>query len=181
MFRRICRRSLGERVLSTELYAWRGSGEDGFGFKFAIVTSPWLLLVKKPPAFLVAVARIVNKVFPGLQISNGLKSEHISRVEKVNQDIVEDPLTHGKISIRLFLEANEAAKRILDSGGNIEIPVLLAHGSDDLICSPDGSRLLAERNDSIDLRLFDEGYHELQNESFNNEVHSVIVDWVNKQ
>ena len=152
-----------------------------YEFQFAIVTSPWLLLVNKPPAVLVAAARVINKVFPGLQISNGLKSEHISRVDKVNQEIVDDPLTHGKISIRLFLEANDAAKRILESGDNINIPVLLAHGSDDLICSADGSRLLAESNDTIELSIFEEGYHELQNEAFNGEVHSFMVDWVKKQ
>ena len=56
---------------------------NSFGFDFAVATSSWLKLVSAPSKATMAVARVVNRVFPTVLQANGLKLEHISRAEDV--------------------------------------------------------------------------------------------------
>ncbi len=151
---------------------------NAIGFDFAIATSAWLQLVSSPPKATLAMARIVSKIFPGFLQANGLQLEHISRAEDVNEKYSSDPLVHDRISLRLAIEATNAAERILETGSRIDIPVLLLHGKDDMITSNAGSSSLAEINDRISLKLWDEGYHELHNEAFNKEVFDYIYNWI---
>ncbi len=148
------------------------------GFDFAIATSSWLQLVSAPSRSTLAAARIVSVLFPGFLQANGLHLEHISRAEDVNEKYKSDPLVHDRISVRLAIEATNAAKRILETGSRINIPVLLLHGKDDMITSNKGSSQLAEINDNITLKLWDDGYHELHNESFSDKVFDYIYNWL---
>lgn len=148
------------------------------GFKFAVITSPWLVLVQQPSKALLAFARIANRIVPGMLQPNGLNIDHISRVSEVNDTYSKDNLNHDRISVRLACEAMDAADRIIDTGDNIGIPVLIMHGSDDKICSPEGSKLFAEGKTNVKLKLWDGAYHELHNEDFNNDVFEYISKWI---
>jgi len=153
---------------------------NAFGFSFSIITSPWIKLVQEPPKALLAFARVANILAPGLLQPNGLNPDHISTVDKVNSEYRDDDLAHDRISVRLACEAMDAGKRILDTGSGIDIPVLVLHGSDDMICSPEGSIAFAEGKSNVDLKLWDGGYHELQNEAFNDKVFYYINKWLLK-
>lgn len=148
------------------------------GLDFAVITSPWLILGNKPSGLKMAMARVLNCLVPKLLLANGLNRSHISHVEDVTRKYSEDPLVHDRISVRLGVEASEAAERILETGSLIDIPVLLLHGSDDLICSPEGSVSLASDKDNFELKIFKDGYHELHNESFRDDVFTYIAKWL---
>ena len=62
----------------------------------------------------------------------------------------------------------------------LKVPTLLMHGSDDKICSPEGSREFASKNKNVELKIWDGGYHELHNEPFKEEVFRYIINWINK-
>lgn len=149
-----------------------------FGFDFAVATSSWLELVSAPSKSTLALAKVVSRLFPTILQANGLKLEHISRAEDVNEKYNSDPLVHDRISVRLAVKATNAAERILETGSIIDIPVLLVHGEDDMITSKEGSKKLSEINDNVSLKLWDKGYHELQNESFNRDVFNFINSWI---
>lgn len=151
-----------------------------YGFDFAIATSSWLKLATPPSGAAIGIARIINKIAPGLLQPNGLKLEHISIAEDVTDKYSSDPYVHDRISVRLGIEATDAANRILETGDRIDIPVLLVHGEDDKITSYEGSRSLAELNNNINLRVWEKGYHELHNEPFNSEVFDFIYNWLTK-
>ncbi len=151
-----------------------------WGFKFSIITSPWLILAQQPPKVLMAIARLANVIAPGLLQPNGLNADHITTVEEVNTKYSNDPLAHDRVSVRLACEALDAAQRILDTGSGIDIPVLVLHGTEDMICSPEGSKKFADGKSNVELKLWDGGYHELQNESFNDKVFDYINLWLNK-
>jgi len=151
-----------------------------YGFDFAIATSSWLKLVSPPSGTTLALARVLSKITPGLLQPNGLQLEDISRAEDVTEKYKSDPFVHDRISLRLGIEATEAAKRILETGDRIDIPVLLLHGEDDKISSTGGSSRLADINNNISLKIWENGYHELQNEPFNDEVFNYIYTWLNK-
>ena len=74
-----------------------------------------------------------------------------------------------------------SAKYALSFASELKIPVLLIHGSDDMICSPSGSIEFAEKARLAELKIWEGGYHELHNEPFNNEVFAFIMNWLDNK
>ena len=148
--------------------------------KGAIVTSPWLRLSFEPPKSKVIIASIMKNLIPGLIQPSGLNINHISHDETVVEKYSNDPLVHGKISVSLFASAMTAAKYSLAHASELKIPTLLMHGSDDMICSPEGSREFAEKTNMVELKIWNGGYHELHNEKFKEEVFKYIMDWIKR-
>jgi len=147
----------------------------------AIVTSPWLRLSFEPPRFKLFLASVMKNILPGLQQPSGLNVDHISHDQEVVRQYHDDPLVHGKISVSLFTNAMSAARFALDHSSELKIRTLLIHGSDDLITSPAGSKEFAANSPKAELKIFDNGYHELHNEPFRHEVFQYILDWINEK
>jgi alpha-beta hydrolase superfamily lysophospholipase len=148
--------------------------------KGAIITSPWLRLGFEPSNSKVQLASMVRFVLPSLVQPSGLIHEHLSHDEKVISAYRNDPLVHDRISVSLFHGAMNSAKYCLEHASELKVPTLLIHGSDDPICSPDGSREFASKTNKVKLKIWDAGYHELHNEPFKEEVFKYIVDWIKK-
>jgi len=147
--------------------------------KGAIVTSPWLKLAFKPKESMVKLATIMRNVFPSLILPAGLVEEHLSHDQKVVDAFKNDPLNHNKISLSLFQAAISTASNALKNASKLKTPLLLIHGSDDKICSPDGSREFASKTKLAELKIWEGGYHELHNELFKQEVFNYIINWIN--
>jgi len=88
---------------------------------------------------------------------------------------------HGKISVSLFCSAVSSAEYILNNIHLLRIPVLLLHGSDDKITSPEGSSELAAKSEMITFKIWEGGYHELHNEPFSDKVFDFILEWIEKR
>jgi acylglycerol lipase len=149
--------------------------------KGAIVTSPWLRLSFEPSRNKLIMASVMKNLLPGLIQSSGLNVSYISHDETVIEKYNADPLVHGKISVSLFYEAMTAAKHSLTHASELKVPTLMLHGSDDMICSPEGSREFAGKTAMAELKIWDGGYHELHNESFKDEVFKYILNWINRK
>ncbi len=147
----------------------------------SIITSPWLKLSFEPEKYRIWLAGFINRIFPSFTMPAGLVPAHISHDTKAVSDYLKDPLVHGKISVRLFSEAMRAADFVLANAGRLKVPVLLMHGSDDKICSPEGSRLFKSFTGYADLRIWDGGYHELHHEHFKEDVFDDITRWINER
>jgi alpha-beta hydrolase superfamily lysophospholipase len=150
------------------------------GIKGAIVTSPWLRLSFEPPKAKVILAQIMKHLVPGLVQPTGLNVSHISHDGKEVEKYKTDSLIHDKISVSLYNCAINAAKYSLEHASELKIPILMIHGGDDLINSPDGSREFAEKSGKVTLKIWEGGYHELHNESFKDEVFKYILNWINR-
>jgi alpha-beta hydrolase superfamily lysophospholipase len=148
--------------------------------KGAIITSPWLRLSFEPPKIKIFMASILKYLLPSLIQPSGLNPIQLSHNEEVVEKYNNDPLVHSKISVSLFYGAINAAKYSLRHASDLRIPTLLIHGSDDQICSPDGSREFASKSDKVELKIWDGGYHELHNEPDNGEVFKYIMKWINR-
>jgi alpha-beta hydrolase superfamily lysophospholipase len=147
----------------------------------AVVTSPWLKLSFEPDKFKVKLAAIMKGIFPSLVQPSGLNSDHLSHDAEVVRKYNSDPLVHDKISVSLFDSAMKAGEYSLKNAGSLKIPLLLMHGRDDKICSPEGSRQFAGSAKLAEIKLWDGGYHELHNEPFRMEVFSYIIGWINSK
>ncbi len=146
----------------------------------AVVTSPTLRLSFEPPRAKLLLARIMKSLLPSLIQPSGLIVSHISHDQKVIDAYIADPMVHDKISVGLFQSMISAAEYSLSHATDLKIPVLLLHGSDDLITSPQGSRDFASKTNMAELKVWDGGYHELHNEIFKDEVFAYIINWIEK-
>jgi alpha-beta hydrolase superfamily lysophospholipase len=147
--------------------------------KGAIVTSPWLKLSFEPDKSKIKMAGIIKNIIPGLVQPSGLVVDHISRDKAEVDKYKNDPDIHGKISVSLFHGAMRAATYTLENASKLKVPLLLMHGSDDLICSPEGSREFVSKTQSAELKIWEGGYHELHNEPFKKEVFEYLMKWIN--
>jgi alpha-beta hydrolase superfamily lysophospholipase len=147
----------------------------------AIVTSPWLRLSSEPAGIKVILARIMNKLYPSLIQPSGLIVSHISHDQKIVDAYNSDPLNHNKISAGLYISAVSAAEYSLNHASELKIPLLLMHGSDDLITSPEASRDFASKTNMAEFKSWEGGYHELHNELFKNEVFAFIEKWIERK
>lgn len=148
--------------------------------KGVIATSPWLRLSFEPPKYKVLLADALKTVIPGLVQSSGLKTVHLSHERTVVDVYDRDPLVHGKISVAFFSGATSSAKFALAHASELKVPLLLVHGSDDMICSPEGSREFASKTPLAELKIWEGGYHELHNEPFREDVFRFILGWIRK-
>lgn len=146
-----------------------------------ISTSPWLKLSFEVPAVKAALALAVSQVMPGMVQSSGLDTVYLSHDKSVVDVYNNDPLVHDKIAVGLFTAAMKAAGFSLAHADELKIPALLVHGSDDMICSPEGSREFASKCPLAELRIWEGGYHELHNEPFKLEVFDYILNWIKRQ
>lgn len=144
----------------------------------AIVTSPWLILSETPALFKLFLANVVGSLMPGLTQPSGLKTEYLSRDPEVAQSYRNDPLVHGLISAGLYRWITSAAEESITRASEIDVPLLLAHGRDDMITSPSGSVQVAGSAPKSTLKLWDEGYHELHKEPLKEDHFDFIIEWM---
>ena len=150
--------------------------------KGAIITSPWLELSFKPPKIKIILAKMFNYVFPRLIQRSGINTGDISRDTKVVESYKNDPLGHGKISIRLFNIAMKSAKYVVEHSANLKIRTLILHGGADKITSPEASKKFAMGNSKTDFVEIEGGYHELHNEAFiKSRVFEIIMNWIDNK
>ncbi len=147
--------------------------------KGAIVTSPWLILGFRPDRFKIALASVVKHIMPGLLQPSGLDPEQLTHDKDVVERYISDDLVHDRISVSLFHNAVNSANHSLLHREDLKVPLLLMHGSDDMICSPEGSRLFASGSSLTELKIWEGGYHELHNELFSKDVFMFIKKWIN--
>ncbi len=144
-----------------------------------IISSPWLVLANDPNAIKKTTASVLKRFFPNLTVKSGLETEFISTQAKVVKAYREDPLTHGRISFRLFSVITRQGLWAIANTWRLKKPVLMVHGTDDKITSPLASSLAAKENKKfIDYVEWPKMYHELHNEPIRNELADSIINWL---
>jgi alpha-beta hydrolase superfamily lysophospholipase len=139
-----------------------------------------LKLSDKYSPSLIRLAKIISLFFPKLRLLK-LDPNAVSRDPEVVRDYVSDPLVyHGGVPARTGAELNRAMERIHEGMKALEVPLLIMHGTGDLLADPEGSRQLYGRSGSgdKDLRLYEGLYHEILNEPERAEVLADMVQWL---
>jgi alpha-beta hydrolase superfamily lysophospholipase len=147
--------------------------------KGAVLSSPWLKLSFQPHKFKILIASVMKYIIPGFIQQASLVIDHISHDREVINKYNADPLVHDKISVSLFHSAMSAASNSLAHASELKTPLLIMHGSDDMICSPEGSREFASKTGMAELKIWEGGYHELHNEPFKQDVLEFMINWIN--
>ncbi|WP_258084130.1 alpha/beta hydrolase [Thermococcus thermotolerans] len=146
-----------------------------------IASSPALAKSPKTPSFMVALAKFLGKIAPGVTLSNGLDPKLLSRNPEAVKRYVEDPLVHDRISARLGRSTFENMELAHREAEKIRVPVLILVGTGDIITPPEGSRrLLSELTvEDKEIREFEGTYHEIfEDPEWADEFHKAIVGWL---
>lgn len=149
--------------------------------KAAVITSPLLRMAFEPGKSKVILATVVKDILPGIAQPSGLQVEYLSHDQGVVERYQNDPLVHDLCSASLFYGFMNAGKQCLMHASELNLPMLIVHGSDDHITSPEASREFASKTSMVELKIWDNGYHELHNETFRQDVLSYIGSWINRQ
>lgn len=145
-----------------------------------IATSPAIRVGSPPPPLQIALAKVMNKLAPGMQMANGLALDNLARDPEVIRAYTNDPLNHDKISVRLATSMLEAGEWALAHAAQFPTPLLLVHGTKDILTSPQASEEFAAKVPAgrCTLKLWEGFYHETHNEPEKAEVLAYMVNWL---
>lgn len=146
-----------------------------------IVSSPALRLRLAVPSWKITLGNVASKITPRLAMGNEIDASTISRLPEVVEAYRTDPLVHAKISSRMYTEWRAACADVLARAGQIKLPFLILAGTEDRLIDPGGSQELHERSRQVsELHLLPGRYHEPFNDKDNEEVFSMIEQWLRK-
>lgn len=146
-----------------------------------IATSPMLKLAMQPPAWKLLLGEIANKVAPSITLDSKLNPKHISRDESQISKYKDDPLVHSKISSNYSTVFFKMGKWALEHSDRLKMPMLLLHGTGDLICDYKASEQFAKGNTLVQLKLYEGGYHELHHDLCAKEMLNDVIYWLQNQ
>jgi len=137
-----------------------------------------------PAVDLSAIQRLVMKLFsrvlPKLRMLQ-LDASEVSRDPEVVDSYRNDPFVYtGKVSARLLEQLFSAIEELEDKLPDIQLPMLILHGSSDGLALPEGSKMLQEKISSRDKKLiiYEGLYHEIYNEPEQEDVMADVADWL---
>lgn len=142
--------------------------------------SPSLRVANAISPFLQRAAGVVAVMLPRLPVLL-LDATAISRDPAAVQAYTTDPLVyHGRIQARTGAEIMRATNRARELAHEIDLPLLILHGTADRLCDVRGSQELFDgvRSPDKTLKLYDGAYHELFNEPEREAVIATICDWL---
>ena len=138
-----------------------------------------------PAALAAAMGKVkaLRHIVPTMAVSNGMGATR----GKVCHDVTvldaydADPLVYKKITVGLAAVIGEANAEALARAGEIQVPLLVMHGEDDIVAMPEGSKRLAARvPGDVTLKLWPGLYHFIHHEpdGAKERVLAFAADWL---
>ncbi|AEE49462.1 alpha/beta hydrolase [Haliscomenobacter hydrossis] len=146
-----------------------------------VASSPWIELAFAPPAWKVSAGRWLKVLIPKLSMLNELDIKFISRDPQVVAAYQKDPLVHTRITPSMGYEMMQAASWLNTFVGEMPVPTLLFHGTEDGLTSHLASRAFAQRvQGPLTFVEYQGLYHETHNEPEKAEVLARINAWLDE-
>jgi len=146
-----------------------------------ILTSPCLELVLKVPEWKKRLAKVLDRIWPSLALSNGISPDMVSRDAEVQDLYKRDPLNCHKVSVRWFEELHRAMGQAWEEANKLDLPILILQAGDDLLVDARAVERFADRIQAEkEFHLFPHLRHEVLNEPEKEQVLERIVQWMEK-
>jgi acylglycerol lipase len=134
--------------------------------------------LEKQPAKILA-AKILGSLIPGVSLPTGLDVNAISQDKEVVAVYSADPLVHDRMSLGFGKIMLGVIRWTFEHAKEFSLPLLLMHGKSDTIAYPSGSTEIAALvKENCKLVLWEDGWHELHNEPFKEEVFKSMISWM---
>ena len=175
------------------LYGHSMGGVIAAKYALTYKDDPSIVILSSPgfnPAFTVpgwkkSVAAFFAARIGSLSMPTGLLSEDISRDSEVVKEYDNDPLVHGKVSARWFIEFMKAGEECMANASYLKKPLLVFHGKGDKIADYNAAEEFYTKAGSAEKELFlyDGFYHEVINEpeQDRNKALKDVTAWIIKQ
>lgn len=123
---------------------------------------------------------ILPSMFQNVRVDNGIKTQWVSRDERVVRDYQNDHLVHRKISARLASWIFRTGEKIVQQADSWEVPTLLLYSGNDKLVRSKSSDLFAESAPShlVEAHCFKDMYHEILNDPEKEKVLTTLVKWL---
>jgi acylglycerol lipase len=132
------------------------------------------------PGFVLTALKGLSHVAPRLGVLT-LKMKDFTRNPVALAELEADPLTKGETQPAMTVAAlARADERLHDSFGQITLPVLILHGTDDHATVCKGSEFFYEHAGSADkaLKIYEGHYHDLLNDLGKEQVTADVLAWI---
>lgn len=144
-----------------------------------VASAPWIRLAFPAPSVKIALGKAARALYPAFSQHTGLKTEQLSKDPDVVRAYEQDPLVHSRITAAMGVGILEQARWLDEYTGAFPLPLLIMHGSEDHIISPEGSRQLALRlGGDITYREWEGLYHEIHNEKQQGGIFDYTCHWL---
>ncbi|MBQ2747067.1 MAG: lysophospholipase [Firmicutes bacterium] len=129
-----------------------------------IVTGPWIKLYKPFPAPVVKLAKILSKIKPEFKVTSAIDESKLGHESLVVGKYASDPLVHDKITALCASDCMAVGDSLYDGmHGQGKKPLLLMHGTEDMICSVEATRKYAASAENCEYIEWPGYYHEIHN------------------
>ena len=149
------------------------------GLRGVIAASPPLGRLSVP-APLLALGRVLSRVWPRFSIRTGMDLSGLARDPAVVQTVLADPLFHRVGTARLSTEVVAAIARVHAAAPSFPLPLLVLHGSADRMVPPEGSRAFVAHvgHPDRELREYAGAYHVLFADLDHERVLTDVEQWI---
>jgi alpha-beta hydrolase superfamily lysophospholipase len=146
----------------------------------AVLSGPSIKVPDNISKAVIFVGKMLSIIIPGAGLVR-LDSDGLSRDSSVVEAYVNDPLVYtGKATARLGAELIKAMQNVTLQAANINLPIMIAQGSDDKVVDPEGAQLLYDLIGSKDktIKIYNGLYHEIFNEPEHEQVLNDVTTWI---
>ena len=144
-----------------------------------VATSPGLASPLLDQKLKIGAAKLLGSVLPTVTVPTGLDANLISRDPEVVKVYLDDPLVHDKSTLALGRDGALAAEYALEHAGEVDVPLLVVHGTGDEITYARGSEeFVAKVPGDKALHLYDGAFHETHNEPESAQVLADTIAWL---
>ncbi len=146
-----------------------------------ILTAPALGKINISPVKL-AVGQFLSSFVPGFSLKLGIHNSLGSRNPEVVAAYLQDPLRHEYGSARLATEFFATVRWIEAHASDLQVPLLIMHGSSDRVTLPEGSRAFFQQVIFADKehREYAGNYHDLYIDADYNEIFIDLATWLDR-
>ena len=132
------------------------------------------------PGPLLALGRVLSRVWPSFSVRTGMDLSGLARDPTVVETVLADPLFHRVGTARLSTEVVAAIARVQDGAPRFPLPLLVLHGSADRMVPPDGSRAFVSRvgHPDHELHEYAGAYHVLFADLDRERVLADVEQWI---
>jgi alpha-beta hydrolase superfamily lysophospholipase len=132
------------------------------------------------PAPLLALGRVLSRVWPRFSLETGMDLDGLSRDPAVVEEVLADPLFHRRGTARLSTEVTATIVRVQRAAPEFPVPLLVVHGGGDRMVPPEGSRRFLARAGQRDKELLEipGAYHALLADLDGERVLAAVRDWI---
>lgn len=143
-----------------------------------VVTSPWLKFSLPLSKIKKLALCFCSILLPSLNLKVPVKAEQMTHLEDAITKYSTDKLVHNVITPHLLMALAKSSRYAMKNASRIKIPTLLMHGTADSLTSCDATNAIAKTIKNATFVEWPDLYHELHNETKQNEVFMNIQEWL---